>query len=260
MKRERIVIAASILFIFLGVAGALNWESGSGSAGSLNPFKAIRGIFTNSANTSGLVVSNQQTDGAHGISNVGVDLSGEGILRLFNALLSAGAGNITDIVFQALNTSGATKTFAIIGMETQNVAPGSETGNIFVDLTTNGIINASHFLEITPTQLILDQLTSIKFPNGGTISIPSGSVAWKFPSTNPTSGQTAFLKVDNNGQMSITEAQPSLRTKAQLTALVPSVAGLMYYCSDCSTDGVVVSTGTGTGAFGRISARTTAIN
>lgn len=50
------------------------------------------------------------------------------------------------------------------------------------------------------------------------------------------------------------------RTKAQLQALAPSRAGLIFYCSDCSTDGVVVSTGTGVGAFGRISARTTAIN
>ena len=50
------------------------------------------------------------------------------------------------------------------------------------------------------------------------------------------------------------------RTEAQLKAQVPTRAGLLFYCSDCSVDGVVVSTGTTTGAFGRISARTTTID
>lgn len=50
------------------------------------------------------------------------------------------------------------------------------------------------------------------------------------------------------------------QTKAQLQSITPKKAGLIYYCSDCTTDGVVVSTGTGRGAFGRISARSTAIN
>jgi hypothetical protein len=53
---------------------------------------------------------------------------------------------------------------------------------------------------------------------------------------------------------------PPSKTKAELNTTTPSVPGLEYYCSDCSTDGIVVSTGTTQGAFGRISARTTAIN
>ncbi len=50
------------------------------------------------------------------------------------------------------------------------------------------------------------------------------------------------------------------KTKAALQALAPEVVGETYYCSDCSTDALVVSTGTATGAFARVSARTTAIN
>lgn len=52
---------------------------------------------------------------------------------------------------------------------------------------------------------------------------------------------------------------PPSRTKATLQAMSPSQAGLIFYCSDCTTDGIVVSTGTGVGAFGRVSARGTAI-
>lgn len=47
-------------------------------------------------------------------------------------------------------------------------------------------------------------------------------------------------------------------TKAQILGSTPQRAGRLYYCSDCATDAVCVSTGTGLGAFGRISARTTA--
>jgi hypothetical protein len=53
---------------------------------------------------------------------------------------------------------------------------------------------------------------------------------------------------------------PPSRTKAQLLAISPTTAGMTYYCSDCSTDGLVVSTGTGVGAVARVSARTTVIN
>lgn len=49
------------------------------------------------------------------------------------------------------------------------------------------------------------------------------------------------------------------RTLAQLGAITPSVVGQMYYCSDCTTDGAVISTGTAQGAFGRVSAKSTAI-
>lgn len=52
---------------------------------------------------------------------------------------------------------------------------------------------------------------------------------------------------------------PRSFTKAQIQATIPQTVGQIYYCSDCTTDVIVVSTGTGTGAFSRISSRTTAI-
>jgi hypothetical protein len=52
---------------------------------------------------------------------------------------------------------------------------------------------------------------------------------------------------------------PSL-TKAELTAKVPDALGQVFYCSDCSTDALVVSTGPAQGAFARVSARSTGIN
>lgn len=52
---------------------------------------------------------------------------------------------------------------------------------------------------------------------------------------------------------------PASNTLAQLKALSPPSSGLIYFCSDCTVDGIVISTGTSKGAFGRISSRTTAI-
>lgn len=47
-------------------------------------------------------------------------------------------------------------------------------------------------------------------------------------------------------------------TKAQILGLTPTRVGRLYFCSDCTTDAVCVSTGTLLGAFSRVSARTTA--
>lgn len=69
----------------------------------------------------------------------------------------------------------------------------------------------------------------------------------------------AFLKLSEL-ELRITAAAPPVKTKAELAALTPTAPGLPYYCSDCATDGIVVSTGTTRGAFGRISARGTAVN
>lgn len=49
-------------------------------------------------------------------------------------------------------------------------------------------------------------------------------------------------------------------TKAQLQAMTPRRAGLLFFCTDCTVDGIVVSTGAVVGGVGRISARTTAVN
>lgn len=48
-------------------------------------------------------------------------------------------------------------------------------------------------------------------------------------------------------------------TLSQFSSLVPKSVGSIYYCSDCTVDAVVVSTGTTIASFSRISSRTTAI-
>lgn len=50
------------------------------------------------------------------------------------------------------------------------------------------------------------------------------------------------------------------KTLAQILAITPDYAGQQYYCSNCTTDAVCISTGTGVGAFVRASARTTVCN
>lgn len=72
--------------------------------------------------------------------------------------------------------------------------------------------------------------------------------------TNPASSTGIWKLVSHTGQKG-----PEVKTKAQLQTDAPPRAGAEYYCSDCTVDGVVVSTGTAAGAVGRISARTTAI-
>jgi hypothetical protein len=49
-------------------------------------------------------------------------------------------------------------------------------------------------------------------------------------------------------------------TKAQLQAATPLAANLFFICTDCTTDGLVISTGTTVGAVGRATAKTTSIN
>lgn len=46
--------------------------------------------------------------------------------------------------------------------------------------------------------------------------------------------------------------------KATILGMTPKRTGLLYFCSDCATDAICVSTGTALGAFSRVSARTTA--
>ena len=56
------------------------------------------------------------------------------------------------------------------------------------------------------------------------------------------------------------QAAIPLLTKAQLSANSPRASNLLFICTDCTTDGLVISTGTTMGAVGRISSKTTAIN
>ena len=50
------------------------------------------------------------------------------------------------------------------------------------------------------------------------------------------------------------------KTKSALGAYSPSVAGELWYCSDCSATNIAVSTGTGVGMVSDIHSKTTAIN
>lgn len=92
--------------------------------------------------------------------------------------------------------------------------------------------------------------------NRGTFGFAGGSgrLTYKNGAEDITGG-TEFFAVSATGGL-----VPRARTKAQLQVLSPTTAGEMFYCSDCSTDGMVISTGTAVGAFGRISARSTAID
>ena len=75
-----------------------------------------------------------------------------------------------------------------------------------------------------------------------------------------------MLCVDERGDFTIQgrvtggtgEGIPSI-TAAQALTLVPKQAGQLVFCSDCAggQDAVCVSTGTGTGAYVRISSATT---
>lgn len=81
------------------------------------------------------------------------------------------------------------------------------------------------------------------------IIIATGTVAYnQFVGENRVSTMTATGYI-----------QLAPKTIAQLKALFPTSAGQKYYCSDCATDGEVISTGTTMGAFARVSARTTTI-
>lgn len=73
------------------------------------------------------------------------------------------------------------------------------------------------------------------------------------------SGNATFPTVTASTVTATSVMIPPSKTLAQLTALAPTQPGIIFYCSDCTTDGIVVSTGTATGAFGRISSRSTQI-
>lgn len=47
------------------------------------------------------------------------------------------------------------------------------------------------------------------------------------------------------------------KTLAQLAALTPTVAGIQYYCSNCVTDAICISTGTAIASFSRVTSKTT---
>jgi len=109
--------------------------------------------------------------------------------------------------------------------------------------------------------------------SAGTLTLAAGQIATAGLAANAVTNAklaadaASLAKVSNSALAvsgtSVTVAAaflPGSKTKAQLLAYNPGGAGEIWFCSDCSTDGVVVSTGTGLGAVARISARTTVIN
>lgn len=119
----------------------------------------------------------------------------------------------------------------------------------------------------------------------GPLNVNVGSWRWRLPHTVINTGQVLYEQnQDSSGDYPLEftvsgssgnflvnggtsgAAKPfwtqgiSAKSKAQLGSYTPLVAGEIWYCSDCATDGIVVSTGTTVGGFARISARTTAIN
>lgn len=70
------------------------------------------------------------------------------------------------------------------------------------------------------------------------------------PSVAGSDGQT--LLTDASGNLSFDTPSLTSKTHAQIVALTPKRTGQPYYCSDCSTVPVCVSTGTAVGAFSLI--------
>ncbi len=70
---------------------------------------------------------------------------------------------------------------------------------------------------------------------------------------------TAAMKITNgsSGAGTLLMAAPSA-TIAVLGATTPGLVGQLYYCSNCTTDAVCVSTGTTVGSFSRATSKTTA--
>lgn len=62
----------------------------------------------------------------------------------------------------------------------------------------------------------------------------------------PKKGEAQSLRQQGS---SLSQLTIYSQTRAQLTALAPSVTGIIYYCSNCSPAKIVVSTGTAAGQF-----------
>lgn len=106
------------------------------------------------------------------------------------------------------------------------------------------------FLEIAAIAFIFGGMA--KFINASTVN-PASRVTADSDSTANTivyrddSANFAAATITAN-TVSATLA-PTSKTKAQLQAMTPSAAGLVYYCSNCSVSTIVVSTGTSLDAF-----------
>ena len=116
----------------------------------------------------------------------------------------------------------------------------------------------------------------------GPLDVPSGSWDLRLPSESTVQGAMLYggandsfnartmhwTTVGTQNQVMLSNGTsapaftnyPTSKTKAQLISQTPDYEGEPFYCSDCTTDGIVVSTATTPGGVARISARTTPIN
>lgn len=102
------------------------------------------------------------------------------------------------------------------------------------------------------------------FTSGADLYVTTNTAAtgvWAFPAavsiagavTGPTSITATKIVASGAGSVGLYS-----RTKAQILALTPAAAGQAYYCSDCTAVTVCVSTGTGAGAFTKVTDRAAA--
>lgn len=99
------------------------------------------------------------------------------------------------------------------------------------------------------------------FANGGQVlyqATSSGNRNWEF-TVNGSSGTSLNFSSTSTAPFWGTPTLTSL-TKAQISTAVPGLVGVQYYCSDCSTVPVCISTGTTVGSFSLITARASACN
>lgn len=144
---------------------------------------------------------------------------------------------VLGINFDRIRSNGSTQGDAVIGIRDK---PGEDLKFIISGSSAGVFGNTDYTISPYPV----------------TVNVSTGSASYGFVGIGVS---TPTVSLDVSGGTIKGTMAPTSQTKAQLNALVPASAGLMYYCSDCTTDGIVVSTGTGTGAFGRISSRGTVI-
>lgn len=147
-----------------------------------------------------------------------------------------------------------------IGFQTNNpfvdvidVTFGSSVSGRFGNFAVMGSSNDATvtYSGFTSTKSIDTSTIWSLMPKDGSANQPivtDGSTHLSFSSTLAISTLTAtgYIQLPSN-------------TLAQLKSMAPSAVGQIRYCSNCATDAEVISTGTATGAWSRVSARTTTI-
>jgi hypothetical protein len=90
-------------------------------------------------------------------------------------------------------------------------------------------------------------------PGTTTASITSAGALSVTSITGPTSVTATKVIASGEGSVGLYS-----RTKAQLVAITPAAAGQAYFCSDCTAVTICTSSGTGRGAFVKVTDKTAA--